>query len=79
MNPRVKNVRPIDHYKLKLLFTNGQKGTFDCSTLLDFGVFKALKDMNYFRRVKVMDGTVVWPDHQDICPDTLFLDSSLES
>jgi len=43
--------------------------------LLDFGVFKELKDKHYFKRVKVIDGTVAWPHGQDICPDTLYLDS----
>ncbi|MDO8272147.1 MAG: DUF2442 domain-containing protein [Gammaproteobacteria bacterium] len=38
-------------------------------------MFKELKDAQYFRRASVMDGTVVWPHEQDICPDTLYLDS----
>ncbi len=44
--------------------------------LLDFGVFKELKDISYFKRVKAWDGTVVWPHEQDICPDPLYLDSA---
>ena len=75
MNPRVSEVLAIDHYQLRLVFTNGENGIYDCSGLLDFGVFKELKNKNYFKRVKVIDGTVVWPHEQDICPDTLYLDS----
>ena len=75
MNPRVKNVIPIADYKLQLQFNNGQEGIYDCAPLLDFGVFKELKDMNYFKQAKAWDGTVVWPHEQDICPDTLYLDS----
>ena len=75
MNPRVKDVKPTDDYKLELFFTNGERGVYDCSTLLDFGVFTELKDKHYFKRAKVIDGTVVWPHDQDICPDTLYLDS----
>ncbi len=75
MNPRISEVAPADDYKLKLTFTNGERGIFDCSSLLDFGVFKELGDKNYFKQVKVLDGTVVWPHEQDICPDTLYLDS----
>lgn len=75
MNPRIAEVIPTDDYKLKLVFTNGERGVYDCSKIFDFGVFQELQDKNYFKQVKVMDGTVVWPHEQDICPDTLYLDS----
>jgi hypothetical protein len=75
MNPRVKNVVPIEGYKLRIQFNNGEEGIYDCIHLLDFGVFKELKDVNYFKQAKAWDGTVVWPHEQDICPDTLYLDS----
>jgi hypothetical protein len=75
MSPRVKSVTPRDDYKLEITFSNGEVGIFDCSHLLDFGVFQELRDINYFKQARVEDGTVVWPHEQDICPDTLFLDS----
>jgi len=75
MNPRIKNVSTSSDYKLHMEFTNGENGIYDCSTILDFGVFKELKDLNYFNQAQVLDGTVVWPHDQDICPDTLYLDS----
>ena len=75
MNPRVTEVVPTDDYKLELTFTNGQRGIYDCVGLLDFGVFQELRDKAYFKQATVLDGTVVWPQEQDICPDTLYLDS----
>lgn len=75
MNPRVKLVTPLSDYKLHIEFTNGERGTYDCAFLLDFGVFRELKDKNYFKKAQVVDGTVVWPNEQDICPDTLYIDS----
>ncbi len=75
MNPRVKQVSSSDDYKLYLVFTNGERGIYDCSDLLDFGVFSELKNTHYFNQVKVIDGTVSWPHEQDICPDTLYMDS----
>ncbi len=75
MNPRVKEVATENDYRLSLVFTNGERGIYDCSSLLEFGVFKELKKKSYFNRAKVIDGTVVWPNEQDICPDTLYLDS----
>lgn len=75
MNPRVKAVTATDNYKLELLFTNGEQAVYDCSQLLDFGVFRELQNIRYFKQARVLDGTVVWPNDQDICPDTLFLES----
>jgi hypothetical protein len=78
MNPRVKELRPSSGYRLRLTFTNGEKRTYDCRHLLDFGVFRELADEAYFRQARVEGGTVVWPHEQDICPDTLYLDSEKE-
>ncbi|MEA3522515.1 MAG: DUF2442 domain-containing protein [Campylobacterota bacterium] len=75
MNPRVKKVIPTDDYKLILTFKNEEQAVYDCSNLLDFGVFKEFKDINYFKQAFVEYGTVTWPHEQDICPDTLYLDS----
>ncbi|MBK1650470.1 DUF2442 domain-containing protein [Rhabdochromatium marinum] len=76
MNPRVKAVAAMADYKLRIKFSNGEKGIYDCAPLLDFGVFRELRDVNYFLQAKAWDGTVVWPHEQDICPDTLYLDSN---
>ncbi len=75
MNPRVKKVTPGPGFTLLLEFTNGELGTYDCSPLLDFGVFTEMRDVTYFNRAFVLDGTVAWPHDQDIDPDTLYLDS----
>ena len=72
MNPRVQAVVPDDDYQLKLVFTNGEIGLFDCKSLLTFGVFRELAYISYFKRVVVEHGTVAWPHEQDICPDTLY-------
>jgi hypothetical protein len=75
MNPRVKTVKPNNNYTLQISFTNGEVGIYDCSPLLEFGVFKELKDIKYFKEATVIEGTVAWPHEQDICPDTLYMDS----
>ncbi|MBE7559599.1 DUF2442 domain-containing protein [bacterium] len=75
MNPRVTDVRAIADYQLEIRFSNGEVGIYDCRPLLDFGVFRELRDEAYFRRARACGGTVVWPHEQDICPDTLYQDS----
>ena len=75
MLPRVKAVGAMPDYHLQLTFTNGEVGTYDCRPLLDFGVFRELRDEAYFGQVRAIGGTVAWPHEQDICPDTLYLGS----
>jgi hypothetical protein len=75
MLPRVKTVVAKQDYTLEITFTNGEVGSYDCRPLLDFGVFTELSDEAYFRQVRMVNGTVAWPHEQDICPDTLYLDS----
>ena len=73
MNPRVKTVEPLDGYRLKLLFTNGDTRVFDVVPYLEKGIFTELKDKEYFRQVNVVAGAVEWPREQDFSYDTLYL------
>ncbi len=75
MNPRVRKVTPLPGYRLEIVFSNNEQGLYDCSRLLDFGVFQELRDVTYFNKVLVCDGTVAWPNDQDICSDTLYIDA----
>jgi hypothetical protein len=75
VNPRVQKVNPLSDYRLEITFSSGEVGIYDCRPLLDFGVFRELEDISYFRQVQALNGTVVWPHEQDICPDTLYMDS----
>ena len=75
VNPRVSEVTTTTDYELIILFTNGETGIYDCSDLLDFSVFTELRDKHYFSQARVVDGTVAWPNGQDICPDTLYLEA----
>jgi len=75
MNPRVKDVKPNNDYILTILFNNGEERVFDMKPYLDFGVFKELKDISVFNTVKPFLGSIQWKNGQDLCPDTLYLDS----
>lgn len=73
---RVLAVRANDDFTLDLKFSDGSVRRFDMKPYLERGVFVELKDLSYFKRVRVAFGTVQWPHEQDIGPETLFLESA---
>ena len=75
LNPRVIQVTCLDEHVLKLRFSNDEIGYYSVRHLLNFGVFSELANESYFKLARVENGTVTWPNEQDICPDTLYLDS----
>lgn len=75
MNPRVVEVKPNPDYSLTLRFTNGEVRRFDVRPYLDKGVFQELKDVRLFNSVRASLGSIEWLNGQDLCPDTLYLDS----
>ena len=75
MNPRIIEVNPITDYLLTLVFDNGEARLFDMKPYLEIGIFKELKDVNLFNTVRPFLGSIQWKNGQDLCPDTLYLDS----
>ena len=71
---KVIEVKANDDFSLDLKFSDGKRKRFDVKPYLDYEVFKPLKDLSYFRRIKIALGTVQWMDEQDISPDTLYLE-----
>ena len=61
----------LSDYKIKVTLSNGNKGIFDVKPYLDKGIFKELKDYNYFRRARIEFGTITWPNEQDFSPETI--------
>jgi hypothetical protein len=72
-------VEPLPDHCLRLFFDNGEVRLFDVLPYLDKGIFGELKSDAYFKLVKPFLGCVQWPHGQDFGPDTLFLESELES
>ena len=75
MNPYVKSVRPLDDYRLEILFENGERRVFDMSPYLQRGVFVRLQNRAAFQAARVVAGSVEWPGEVDLSYDTLYLDS----
>ena len=75
LNPRVAGVTAEPGYRLRLEFSNGETRLFDCTHLLDKGVFRDLRPPAAFASVRPWHGTVQWSGGQDLCPDSLYEDS----
>jgi hypothetical protein len=75
MYPRVKQVKPLDDFKIYLVFDDGEERIFDIGPYLDKGVFSEWKSKSMFNSVHVVDGTVQWSNEADFCPDTLYEES----
>ena len=74
MLPAIKKVEYISGYQLKLYFKNGKVKIFDMEDRLRTAknMFLALRDIEFFKQVKCEDGTIVWPNGVDLCPDHLY-------
>ena len=75
MNPRIKEVYPLEDYQLSLVFNNGEQKIFDVKPYLNKGIFSELKNPELFKSVRPFLGSIIWDNEIDLCPDTLYLES----
>jgi uncharacterized protein DUF2442 len=71
---KVIAVTANNDFSLDLEFNDGSIKRFDAKPYLDYEVFRELKDLDYFKQVRIAFGTVQWPHEQDISPETLYLE-----
>ena len=64
--------KPLEDYKVDVTFDTGERGVFDCTRYLDKPYWKKLNDKEFFRKVCVGYGTLVWPDEVDIGPEDIW-------
>jgi len=64
-----------DDFTLTLEFNDGSMRRFDATPYLEVGIFRELKDLNYFKNIRLAFGTVQWQNEQDFAPETLYLES----
>jgi hypothetical protein len=74
MNPYVRDVHPLDDYRLEVLFENGERRIFDVKPLIYRGIFVRLQNRALFQAVRVVAGSVEWPGGLDLSYDTLYLE-----
>jgi len=74
----VKKVKPLNDYNLELTFENNEIKIFDVKPYLDTGLFKTLKDKDFFRMVKISYDTIEWPNKVDLDPEVLYEKSKVK-
>jgi len=72
---KVVTVKANEDFSLDLTFNDNTVRRFDARPYLDFGVFNELKDIGYFKQLRIEYKTVQWPHEQDFSPDTLYIES----
>ncbi len=70
----VKSVEHIKDYKLKITFGDGLQKEVDLESCLDGKIFQPLKDIHYFKKVKVNSDidTICWDNGADLAPEFLY-------
>ena len=71
----VKEVKPLDDYKLLLTFENNEEKIFDMKSYLDHGIFSELKDKKKFKTVHVSFDSIEWSNGADLDPEVLYNES----
>lgn len=72
---RVRAVTPLEGRSVRLTLSDGTDVERDLTDLLDGPVFDRIAGEDaVFRRVRAVDGTLVWPGDVDIAPETLIWD-----
>ena len=70
----VKDVQYLSDFKLLITFEDDVKKKVDLAPYLDGDVFEPLKDIDFFKRVKINKDidTIVWENDADFSPDFLY-------
>jgi len=72
---RIAKVKPLEGFEVESTLTTGDVIRRDLQHMLNGTVFDPIRDdKGQFRTVRVEDGTLVWPNGADLCPDVLIWD-----
>jgi hypothetical protein len=69
MYTAVVSVHPNEDFTLGVVFDDGVEGVLDMTPYLNFGVFKRIKDLEQFKRVRIAFDTVEWECGVDLDPE----------
>ena len=70
----VIEARYVRDFTVWVKFEDGTEGELDLSEELYGPIFEPLRDVSYFKQVKVNPvlGTIVWPNGADLAPEFLY-------
>lgn len=78
ITPDILKVEALDNYSLKILFDTKEEKIYDMKeTIEKKPIYKKLKDIKYFKKVKPRGETVEWENGEDISPEDLYYNSKL--
>ncbi len=72
MSLTISHVKPTDDYKILVTFRKYGAKLFDARPYLSKGIFKELRNLRYFKKVRVVRGGIEWPNEQDLSAETLY-------
>lgn len=72
----IKDVKPLEGYRLHIRFANDEERIFDVTPYLNLGKFAELKDISLFNSVTVKFDSIEWANHLDLDPELLYEKSS---
>ncbi len=75
LKPKITQAKAKENHQILLTFENGEKRIFDITPYLK-NFFSELKDPDYFKKVFVVNGSIAWPNGQDLAYDMLYYKSS---
>jgi hypothetical protein len=69
---RISSVKPLNGFQVELTLTTGEVVQRDLRPFLNGPIFDSIReDEEQFSQVRAEDGTVVWPNGADLCPDVV--------
>lgn len=77
LGPRVKIVKatPLTKFNVLLEFADGTTKEVDLEPFLHGPIFAPVRDdLDFFRNLSIVGGTVAWPNGADIDRDVLYYD-----
>ena len=75
IRPKAVDVKPLEGYKLFVVFDNGEQKIYDAKPLIRGDWFGQLEDITVFNTVHVAGLSVEWAGGHDVCPDDLYYSS----